>query len=134
MATKVAINVEKQPGNKSFACYMVDEMEEFGLSGYGKTVSEAIEDLKLTEKETREMMKDNGKEMPELEFVYHFDIGSLFDYYCYLNIAGVAKKIGINASLLRQYASGIHKPSENRRQLIMSTVKKMGNELLNLSI
>ncbi len=68
--------------------------------------------------------------MPELEFMFRFDIGSFFDYYSYLNMSGVAKKnFGINASLMRQYSMGIHEPSKKRKQQILECLHQIAKEL-----
>lgn len=129
MKKKVIIQVEKQPGEKNFSCYMVESMPGFGLSGFGKTAREAIEDICVARDETREIFEEEGKAFPELEFEYRFDMGSLFDYFSYLNIAGVAKKAGINASLMRQYASGIHEPSSKRRAVIEQCLRDIASEI-----
>ena len=67
--------------------------------------------------------------MPELVFEFRYDIGSFFDYFSYLNINGVAKKAGINASLMRQYAMGIHEPSKKRKQQILDCLHGISKEL-----
>lgn len=113
MATKVTIQVEKGKQEKNFSCFMVEELPDFALAGYGNTAKQAIEDMYVAQKEIKELLEEEGKQMPELEFVFRFDIGSFFDYYSYLNMSGVAKKAGVNASLMRQYAMGIHEPSQN---------------------
>lgn len=125
----INVQVEKQPGEKSFACYMIEDMEGFGLSGYGKSVRDAMRDLYVSMDETKEIFNEQGKEFPELDIKFHFDIGSLFDYYSFLSIAGVAKRAGINASLMRQYASGVHKPSIRRRSAIIQSIHEIGKEL-----
>lgn len=74
MAQKVTIQVEKQPGDEDFfACYMLDDMPGFGLSGYGDTVQEAIGDLYIAQEEMKELFHDEGKVFPELEFEFRFD-------------------------------------------------------------
>ena len=129
MKKKVTIQVEKQPGEKNFSCYMVDDMPGFGLTGYGKTARDAMRDICIARDETKEIFEEEGKQFPELEFEYKFDMGSLFDYFSYLNIAGVAKKAGINASLMRQYASGVHEPSAKRRAVIEQSLWDIAAEI-----
>ncbi len=129
MGRKVTVIVEKQPGEKNFSCCMLDEMPGFGLCGYGSSAKEAIEDIYVAEKEMREIMEENGETMPELEFVFKFDIGSFFDYYKYLNISGIAHKVGINASLMRQYVTGRYNPRGKRKQQIENCLHEIGKEL-----
>ncbi len=126
---RVTIKVEKSPGEEFYSCYMVEDMPKFGLAGYGKSAREAIEDIYIAEKETRELWAEKGEEIPELEFRFKFDIGSFFNYYKYLSITGVAQKAGINASLMRQYAIGRHVPRGKRKQQIEECLHDIGNEL-----
>ena len=49
-----------------------------------------------------------------------------------INIAGFAKSIGINASLLRNYINGFKKPSARREREIIKGLHTLGYELLNL--
>ena len=129
MATKVTIQVEKGKQEKNFSCFMVDELPDFALAGYGNTAKQAIEDMHVAQKEIKELLEEEGKQMPELEFVFRFDIGSFFDYYSYLNMSGVAKKAGVNASLMRQYAMGKHEPSQKRKQQILDCLHQISQEM-----
>ncbi|WP_317583542.1 pilus assembly protein HicB [Segatella copri] len=129
MATKVTIQVEKGKQEKNFSCFMVEKLPNFGLTGYGNTAKQAIEDMYVAQKEIKELLEQEGKQMPELEFTFRFDIGSFFDYYSYLNMSGVAKKAGINASLMRQYSMGIHEPSKKRKQQILECLHQIAKEL-----
>ncbi|MBP3823833.1 MAG: pilus assembly protein HicB [Bacteroidaceae bacterium] len=124
MAQKVTIVVEKGKGDKNFACFMADELPGFGLAGYGHSAQEAIDDLHVALKETREELTNMGQQMPELEFDFKFDVGSFFDYYP-LNVTETAKRIGINASLLRQYVSGVHVPQAKQLQRIHDGLVRM---------
>ena len=129
MATKVTIQVEKGKQEKNFSCFMVEELPDFALAGYGNTAKQAIEDMYVAQKEIKELLEEEGKQMPELEFVFRFDIGSFFDYYSYLNMSGVAKKAGVNASLRRQYAMGKHEPSQKRKQQILDCLRQISQEM-----
>ncbi len=129
MKKKVTIIVEKTRGENFYSCYMADEMADFGLAGYGKTAREAIEDLYVTQEETREELAKRGKEMAELEFQFRFDIGSFFNYYDYLSISGVARRVGVNASLMRRYVIGFSQPREERKRQIEERLHLMGKEL-----
>ena len=129
MATKVTIQVEKGKQEKNFSCFMVEELPDFALAGYGNTAKQAIEDMYVAQKEIKELLEEEGKQMPELEFVFRFDIGSFFDYYSYLNMSGVSKKAGVNASLLRLYAMGKHEPSQKRKQQILDCLRQISQEM-----
>ena len=45
-----------------------------------------------------------------------------------LNVAEFAKRIGINASLLRNYINGFKKPSPEREAAILAEIRKLGEE------
>lgn len=45
-----------------------------------------------------------------------------------LNIAEFAKRIGINASLLRNYINGFKKPSPEREAMILNAISELGKE------
>lgn len=131
---KVVIYVEKTAGERNFACYMVDEVPGFGLMGTGTSARNAIADMKKAYAEIKEIRANEGKETPELEFEYKFDLGAFFDYYSYLNISGVAKKAGINASLMRQYVSGVHAPSPKRLTKIKGTLNEISKEIASVEL
>lgn len=129
MTTKVTIQVCKDNDKKNFSCFMVDDLPDFSLAGFGNSAKQAIEDMYVAQQEIKEILEEEGKEMPKLHFVFRFDIGSFFDYYSYLNMSGVAKKAGINASLMRQYAMGVHEPSKKRKQQILDCLHQISNEM-----
>ena len=83
----------------------------------------------VAQQEIKALLEEEGKQIPELEFTFRFDIGSFFDYYPYLNMSGVAKKAGINASLMRQYAMGMHEPSQKRKQQILDCLHQISQEM-----
>ncbi len=50
-----------------------------------------------------------------------------------LNVAEFAKRIGINATLLRNYINGFKKPSEEREAMILAAIKELGKEYLKVA-
>lgn len=61
---------------------------------------------------------------------YDNDIARIFSKFPQLNVSKVAESIGINKSLLSKYIYGIKKPSEKRRQEIVSALHELGRELI----
>ena len=47
-----------------------------------------------------------------------------------INVAEFAKKVGINASLLRNYINGFKKPSKEREEQILNEIHKIGEKYL----
>ena len=87
-----------------------------GCISYGKTIGEIIENSKEVVKEYIEVAKESGDPLPnlikgEFKFEYKADIKSFFKEFEYVSMSAVAKRSNINASLLRQYASGKKNPS-----------------------
>lgn len=50
-----------------------------------------------------------------------------------LNISAVARRMGIQQSLLASYIKGTKTPSPERKKLILDTIHEIGNSLLNIS-
>lgn len=104
------------------------------IIGEGATVAEAKADFENSLKEVREMFDgDMPGELKDIEFEYKFDIASIFDYFDWINVSKVAKKLDINPSLMRHYKGGKTYISEAQAQKIESGLHKLGSELLTVS-
>ena len=69
------------------------------------------------------------KEVPELEFTYKYDMQSFFNYFSFLNVTKVAELAGINASLMRQYTSGVTAAGQKQYDKIRVAVERISKEL-----
>ena len=74
---KVVVVVEKQAGEKNCSCFIEKPIDNCLLAGYGETVDKAVEDLL----ETRREMIEEGRNIPELEMRFTYDIWAFFDKY-----------------------------------------------------
>ena len=128
---KVIANVKREPGEKNFSCYMDITELKTGVLGLGSSAKAAINDMMSGWQDAVADFKDDGIEAPELEIEYRFDVGSLFSFYDFVNIAGVAREIGINPSVMRQYAIGTRKPSTERKAEIMTGFKRLALKMQN---
>lgn len=128
---KVIANVNREPDEKNFSCYMNITKLKTGVLGLGSSAKAAINDMMSGWQDTVADFKDDGIEAPELEIEYRFDVGSLFSFYDFVNIAGVAREIGINPSVMRQYAIGTRKPSTERKVEIMAGFKRLAFKMQN---
>lgn len=128
MVRKVTVVVES--GKGGFSCFMANDSDDlnFCLIGDGKTAKAAMEDFLIADKEMRESFEEDGKEYPNLDFRFVLDVGSFFDYYP-LSISAFAKYIGMNASLLRQYAAGIKVPQAKSLKRIRQGIAKIKGDL-----
>lgn len=127
MAKKIKVIVET--GKDLFSCFMVGEDAGLtGLHGDGKTARKAIDDFCLCCAEEKQYCQEQGKEMPNLDFEFIFDIGAFFSYYM-INVTAFAEYAGMNASLLRQYACGLKSPTKNTIGKIRDAINKYKKDI-----
>lgn len=69
--------------------------------------------------------------LDDLSFV--FDLKEFFNHYKVLNARTLAKRIGINPTLLSQYVNGKKKPSLQQTTRIFEGVNQLGQELQRFS-
>ena len=128
MKVKRLAIVERGKGKRNFSCFATEGVGNCGLAGYGATAREAMEDIKTTVKEYKEMAAEKGEEFPDVEFDFRFDIGSFFDYYP-LDVTAVAKYIGMNTSVLRQYVTALRTPKQAQIDKIREGLQQLANDL-----
>ena len=116
-----------------FACYMQEEIPLISLTGYGDSAREAKEDLLQTYEDMKDILAEEGKEIPQLEFIYHYDMKSFFDYFDFLNVSKVAQLAGINPSLMRKYTSGVTMAREPQYRKLQKAVQSFASELQNVA-
>ena len=125
---KVTVIMEKaKDGN--YSCYVDDDLPGFGLAGFGETAEAAKEDMLEAYAEIKALQTEEGKEIPELEFTYKYDMQSFFDYFSFLNVSRVAELAGINPSLMRQYTSGVANAGQKQYDKLRVAVGKISREL-----
>jgi predicted RNase H-like HicB family nuclease len=133
-----ALEVVIEKGTDGYGAYLrnVD-----GLTGFGETIEEAKESLKDGISEYLEYCKDEGinyeeelEDWQNATFVYKFDLQELFNHFSFINVSELAGKIGMNASLLRKYRSGLAFAGEKQREKIKNALHEFGEELLNLEL
>lgn len=111
-----------------------------GITGYGISIEAAKADLQSAIDEVLEVNEEDGTEpMKELnkgniEFIYKYDIESLFKYFGMLDATNFARKIGLNPSLLRQYKTGITLAGPKQKEKIEKGLHALGRELLNVKL
>ena len=99
------------------------------FNSVGRTVEEAKQDLLDCYEEAREFEDD----LPEVDFIYKYDIQSFFNYFSYLNASDIARRAGINPSLMRQYISGVKKAGEKNYQRLSACVGKIKEDFRAIS-
>lgn len=130
---EVTVIVERE-ADGGYGCYVKEKLEHFGLIGLGDIVEEAKKDLLEAFEFTKLSEKEQGREVSPMEFTYKYDMGSFFNYFSCLNITQLAKRAGMNPSLLRQYASGRATASEKQYARLRDAVHELGRELAEVEL
>lgn len=129
MELQAVATIKKEPGEKNFSCYLYVEDIKTGVLGLGSSARAAIADMQSGWQEQLDDYREEGKDAPKLNISYKFDIGSMFNYYDFINMAGLSRELGISPSLMRQYAIGARKPSEQKKEEIASGLKRLANKI-----
>lgn len=95
-----------------------------GVFGRGQTVEECREDFLRSYEEFKEEL-----ELHDAVFEWRYDIASFFKYYKVLDVTAFAKRINMNASLMRRYKAGT--PVTEKTYLrIREGIHSVGQELM----
>ena len=91
--------------------------------------------LDLLQKKIRNILHKLHDLAPsDIEFDLVYDLTAVFSEKKYLNLSEVAQKIGINRSLMAQYAAGKKFPSPERAKEIEKAIHALGRDLLKIKI
>lgn len=131
---KVIAKVEREPGERNFSCVLKVASVKVNVLGQGNTAKAAIADMLSGWEDAKTDLKEDGVNVPELDIEYTFDVGSLFNYYDFINVAGVSREIGISQAVMRQYAVGSRKPSPERKQQIVQGIKSLAKKIEVVSV
>jgi len=122
---KIKLTVEKT--DTGFSAFT----EDYPVFTTGKTFSElltnAIEALNL-------YLIDQGSQVVEKNIEFEIDLQQFFQYYRVINSKFLAKRIGMNETLLSQYVQGRKKPSQKQTNKILQGIQQVGKELSNLNL
>ncbi|KGN76545.1 hypothetical protein HR17_01960 [Porphyromonas gulae] len=111
------------------------DLKDFTIMGTGDTVVEAMSDFETSVQEVIESCASVSlpEELQDFKWEYRYDLGSLFDYYSFINVSALAKRIGINPSLMRQYKRGQYISKEQMGK-IEKALREIGTELSAVSL
>jgi hypothetical protein len=102
------------------------------------TVGKDMEEIEFNLKDLlQDYLENEGKAntdwkdltVNDIAFEYEYDLSVFFESFDMLKISSVAGKAGINASLMRQYASGVKHPSRQQVAKIEQTIHGLGESL-----
>lgn len=129
------VSIEKQSDGSYIAYNTTGEGVQ--VIGTGETVKEAKEDFMNSLAEVAESYVALGDIAPKClgeEMDFRFDISSLFEYYSMLNVSALARYLGINESLMRQYRKGDTAISDKQLEKIEAGIHRLGSELAALRL
>lgn len=129
MTKEVTVTFETQ-GGKSYSCIVNEKFEKFGLIGYGDTARAAETDVFVALAELKDRL--GSDEVPQIVISRRsFDVPSFFSYYPYFNITQLAKFAGLNATQVRQYASGVRKPTKQKLSQLNEAIRNIAETFLS---
>lgn len=131
---KVIASVQRQVGEKNYSCYMRVDCVKASSLGYGTSAKSAMMDMLKGWEEVKMDLMEDGKEVPNFEVEYAFDLPSLFNFYDFINIAGVSREIGISSAVMRQYAIGVRRPSDERKAQIVNGIRRIAEKLETVAV
>jgi DNA-binding transcriptional regulator YdaS (Cro superfamily) len=122
---KIILIIEKSADNELWGRVVFDE----------NLITDSAPTLELLQKKMRKLLHDFHDLSPaDIQFVLAYDLTAVFDQKKYLNLSEVALKLGINRSLMAQYASGKKFPSPERAKEIEKAIHELGRDLLDIRI
>lgn len=102
------------------------------ISGEGESVEKAKEDFLNSYSEILscyDNKEDVAEELVDLEFVYKYDIASIFNYFDWINVSAFARHAGINPALMHQYKKKETYISDKQMRKIETALHSLGAEL-----
>ena len=120
----------------------------YGLTDDGRTLWQSLLYYKrlmyaTDEERNKYIMSDEGIHWEELDEDVSFEsfeyddpepvgISKFFLSHPEINASAIARRLGIQQSLIAAYISGNKNPSKERENLIMNEIRKLGEELMNV--
>lgn len=119
----------------SYNAYMPDDDGlNYGVTGEGGTVEEAVSDFKAVYEAMKEGFAERGEPFEEVEFDFQYDVPSFLAFYKNrLSLAGLQRITGINQRQLSQYVNGYRHPSPKTTKKIEDSLHKFGKELTQVN-
>jgi hypothetical protein len=122
---KIKIIVEKT--DTGYSAYT----EDMNVFTTGKDISDLHDNLLEA---LNFAYQDLGYEVTSENIKLHLDLQQFFQYYKVLNANFLAKRIGMNPTLLSQYVRGKKHPSSRQTNKIIKGIQNIGKELSEISL
>ena len=103
--------------------------------GLVATMGETFEELRENAVEALNLhLEDEGLEVTIGNIVFQIDLESFFSSYPYLNHRALADRVGMNSSLLSQYATGVKQASAKQTERLIKGINEIGRELADIRL
>ena len=121
----------------------VVERTQTGFSAFAEdenlpvfTTGKDFEEIKTNILEALNLYLEHaGKKAATAEnIITKLDLPSFFEFYSVINAKALSKRINMNETLLSQYVNGKKEPSEKQVHKILTGIKELGKELMQLEI
>jgi len=109
-----------------------------GLYGTGETEPEAKENLKEAIEMAVEHVEETGDDtyyaplLKKYTIEYVYDLSGFFKKYNFFDVSAFAKRVGVNASLMRSYKTGIKSASASQKTKILEGIYAVADELYSV--
>lgn len=125
---KILVTISQAPDG-SYWCHTEQDVYGGGLNSAGASVREAKEDLMVCLEEAKKDCVERGGTTYDVEFRYQYDLQSFFEYFSFFNVTEIARRSGINPSLMRQYVSGAKNAGEKTYARLAACIGNISKEL-----
>lgn len=113
-----------------FSAYMEESGLDYGCTGEGRTVEEAIEDFNKTYDGIRDYYARHEKTFEEVRYNFYYDTASFLDEYSKaFSLAGLERITGVSQAQLGHFLHGRRKPSAKTIAKIQAGVERFAHEL-----
>ncbi len=120
---------------------MIVEKTDTGFSAYSEkypifTTGRTVPELVSNAYEAAQMYfgEEETLTITHKNLYFEIDFKQFFEHYKVLNAKFLARKIGMNPTLLSQYINGHKKPSPRQTRKILSGIHQIGQELSDLNL
>jgi predicted RNase H-like HicB family nuclease len=124
---KIVFTVEKT--DTGYSAYCED------AEGFVATVGSTMAELKANMVEAYNLHQEETGNSPirEEDLAVKFDLPQFFEYYKEINAKALARRVGMNETLLSQYVNGKKEPSDKQVSRILQGIRDLGKELLDFA-
>ena len=113
-----------------------------GFSAYGEkyaafTTGRTVEELVTNMVESLNLyfeVEGKGRVVTQNDLLFELDLTSIFHVYPIINMKALSNRLGMNYTLMAQYASGKKKPSRKQAEKIIEGIHDIGRELTELQL